>query len=177
MSRHSVVLSVALLLAPLAAPSTPSAPGNPADALVASLLRWNASAAAEATAADSPYCWNCWSRIVLGYANHQFDWSAVFEGYECDGDGCHFFETPGICEWYHTTCRVIGSEWLGEPGALDRVERVVAEGDAAGLRALMDGTRALTLNAGRQALQVLNCQGEVIAHFPLAGRLMAQLSE
>lgn len=171
MLRSSLFASLSLVLAPLAMPPAPAAPSAEADAVVASLF---ANPLTAASAVDD-YCMTCATRMLLVWPIHKFEWEWVFIGWKCFPVSCHMNDQPGFCEWEHESCSVFGSEWLSEPEGLDRVERVIAEGDAAELRALLLDTPALSVNADRHALQVRNCTGGIVAHFPLPEGLSAVL--
>lgn len=107
-----------------------------------------------------------------------FLWQHYFTGGSCSGGGvdscfdcaafnaCHGNIQSGTCSSFHYGC---GSGGLTvTPGDLEAVERVLAANDADGLALLVVSLRGkVVVNGERQSLQVIGCNGLIIANYPL----------
>lgn len=130
-------------------------------------------------------CGHCseWSQLFL--------WQHAFGGGGCVGGGgegcydcqifnsCHSNSQQGTCSGYHTGC---GGGYLSRAQPLDKglfhlVDQVASSNDQLLIRTIVARFRGIVdLNEERQALQVRNCSGTIIASYPLGLDRFASLS-
>lgn len=60
--------------------------------------------------------------------------------------------------------------------AIQRIQTLVAAGDATALEQTLSGDERIELNSARSAIQVMGCNTTVLAHIPVSAELMSQLA-
>lgn len=89
------------------------------------------------------------------------------------GGSCWYRCEPGTCAVAHPQNCPFG---VLTPGEIDRVLAAAAGTDRDELRVYLSTTDAVTVNEARNALQVLGCQGSVLASVAIPGSLAQQLA-
>lgn len=113
-----------------------------------------------ALAGAGPPCTQCEDDYFIGPL-HRF------------GDGANYLGTPNPVHgsWQNGWCSQFHAAGCGgltlflDGGGLDRLERLIADGDFIAVRALITESSFITVNTSRGAVQVRDCDGGVIAHY------------
>lgn len=99
--------------------------------------------------------------------------------YKCSGfNSCHDNLQDGSCSDFHWYCPVGGEEDSGRNGGVDRIELTAALrlGNAAKVSRLIAEHEDYEINVEREAIQVADCRGMLVAHVPLPAGFRDQLA-
>lgn len=114
--------------------------------------------------APPPECDVCKTHGFFGATVHHFGTGDT--EYDCDAfNSCHPGDQIGSCGEYHFGC----DEAMNFDRAtdFDRIERAVQTQGLVGLAELLERSPAVRVLSGIGAVQVVDCNGSVIAHFPM----------
>ncbi len=119
----------------------------------------------------------CWDQLVLN-VHVAYDLGPVFAVNEW-GDGPHSAPYSGSCQDNHPECGWSNSG-PGQ-GAMAAIDDAIRTGDAAWLRSILDedGGGSAYITWERSAIQVFDCSesGELVAHIPVPGHLLAAVED
>ncbi len=84
---------------------------------------------------------------------------------------------PGSCKSEHSPACELGRGGTFAMVDMDRLRGSIAAKDAHAVKDLLaDHTESTALNVERSAVQVMDCEGTVIAHFPVGKKLLDRVS-
>lgn len=125
-------------------------------------------------ASPPPECDKCKTHGFFGAAVHHFG-SGDTE-YDCNlFNSCHGGDQIGYCAEYHFGCDEAMN--FDRSTDFDTIDRALGAGELQELRGLMARSAAVKIVGGRNAIQVVDCNGAVIAHFPVSQPLGRALGE
>ncbi len=142
---------------------------------------------ADSRATTLPVCKPCVNSGCTGGAcMHEFRQSPcsrwpLLDCLDCSsGNGCHADVVFGSCaapdpsyESPHTNCS--GGAFV-EQDSLQLLERLAAEGDEVSLARIADAHGNVEIDELRHAVNVRNCNNQLIAHLPIAGSRQAKVT-
>jgi hypothetical protein len=126
--------------------------------------------AAESRSATRLHCQQC--KDDIGGGQHVFNQGgAMMDCHACNS--CHTDWQAGWCTEYHCDC---GVSFQDAKANLDVIVAAVESGDEAQVRGILTKCgHAVQYNGKRDAVQVLSCYREIVAHLPVSRSLAVAL--
>ncbi|MCL4865945.1 MAG: hypothetical protein KJZ47_08635 [Gemmatimonadales bacterium] len=113
--------------------------------------------------APPPECDVCKTHGFFGATVHHFGTGPT--EYDCDAfNTCHPGDQIGSCSEYHFGCDEAMN--FDRASDFDRIEHAIGTPHLAGLAELLARSPAVKVLEASGAIQVVDCNGSVIAHFP-----------
>jgi hypothetical protein len=123
-------------------------------------------------------CGRCTERVTGSGVEHAFTGSCAGGGSDCnycsapgDGFGCHIGWKTGDCVDYHDSCPAMFAI------ATQELESAVDAADASRIQKLLtDHSGQVFLNENREAIQAVDCHGNIVASLAVSNAVLTSLT-
>jgi hypothetical protein len=119
---------------------------------------------------------------ITGGTEHRFGSThchSAIVGYcmDCQAfNSCHTNDQSGECYEFHYSCQSGSPSPELEKAQLAQLSRALEQSDSRGLVAIIAASNgAFRYNSRREAIQIANCKGRIIAHFPVPANIGLKL--